>query len=288
LLGSDANAIISAIAVRLGRDVQSFLLMPVKRGREIRDFLSDILRCCSPDHPDVPHLQRAVEQMQSIVEELNKRNKVESVLDLIANLPHRVKEMGVSVLREGTVFLTEGAGRLFLCSVCIILAIESVDEMGGSREQLTFLAMLEFKPSPPVVLSNTESGAAFDLQTSRGSTTVQVAALCVVFGCFFKELQKTKVKTVEERISWMQSIKTAIDAFLRKSSALNVFANRKDIASVSIPSGRSTSMTMSRKTGMMLNPRSAATSAVSPPISSKKMLTLGGRSKVYVFFLRFF
>ena len=52
-LGSDAEQIISAIAVRLGRDAQSFLVLPVKRGTEIRDFLVQVLKTCPNDHPDV-------------------------------------------------------------------------------------------------------------------------------------------------------------------------------------------------------------------------------------------
>ncbi len=85
-------------------------------------------------------------------------------------------------MREGLVGLAEGSGRLFLCSACIILA--TVEEDDG-KEKLTFAQILDFKPTPPVVLSSADSPSAFDLQTSRGSTSVQV-------------------KTVEERISWMQ------------------------------------------------------------------------------------
>lgn len=144
--------------------------------------------------------------MEAICSELEKRNTVESALDRISNLPAKVKEMGVSgtclfftwccdsfskntcilvsVLREGAVVLAEGVGRLFLCSACIVLAVEEEDEEKG-EPRLSFVSLLDFKPTPPVVLSSAESAAAFDLQTSRGSTAVQV-------------------KTVEERISWMQ------------------------------------------------------------------------------------
>ncbi len=257
----EANAIISEIAVRLGRDATSFLLLPVKRGMEVRDFLNAMLEACPKEHADAPHLQRAAEQMRAVVEELDKRNKVDSVLDHIQGLPSRVKEIGSSVLREGAAVFAEGAGRLFLCSGCIVLAVE--DSAGA----LVFLNLFEFKPTPPVVLSSAEHAFAFDLQTSRGSTAVAV-------------------KSVEERISWMQSIKTAIDAFLRKSSALNVFATRKEPLGSPI---RSTSMTVSRRTGMMLGKATQVPASSAAPLSSssssitlkdqRKMLTLGGRSK---------
>jgi hypothetical protein len=255
----EANAIISEIAVRLGRDATSFLLLPVKRGMEVRDFLNAMLEACPKEHADVPHLQRAAEQMRAVVEELDKRNKVDSVLDHIQGLPSRVKEIGSSVLREGAAVFAEGAGRLFLCSGCIVVAVE--DNSGA----LVFHNLIEFKPTPPVVLSSAEHLFAFDLQTSRGSTAVAV-------------------KSVEERISWMQSVKTAIDAFLRKSSALNVFATRKEPISSPL---RSTSMTVSRRTGAMFGKATQVPTTTTSPLSvsssalkeQRKMLTLGGRSK---------
>lgn len=81
----------------------------------------------------------------------------------------------------------------------------------------------------------------------------------------------------------LKSIKTAIDAHLRKSSALNVFASRKSTVSSS-NTMRAASLTVSRKAGIMLKAAAAPVPISSTPqasSSTKKMLTLG-RSKRFV------
>lgn len=249
----EAESLLTELAIRLGRDLTDFLALPLKRPGEVKEFLKQCLGCTPSDHPDVPHLQRAVELLQSIVDEIGKLSRVESALESVANLPQKIKSLGWSVLREGSVTTEDGSEmRLFLCAGCLVLA-----KLNPLDRSLVFETSFEFKPSPPVVLSSSKNVTGFDLQTSKGSTTLFV-------------------KTSEERISWMQSIKTSIDAFLRKSSVMNVFSAQRDALGhgISAPPSRALSMTLSRKTGMMLQsppplpPAPAST-------TSRKTLTLG-------------
>ena len=244
-----AKELIAEISVRIGRDLPSFLTLPASHCVQMCTFLRKMIEYCPGEHPDVPHLQRAQEQMDAIVDELNKRHTVESVLISIQNLPPHLKETTVSVLREGAVTLeNDTAGRMFLCSSCIILAIEN------EARELIFSSVLEFKPNPPVVLNNTGHEAAFDMQTSRGSTSVFL-------------------KNTEERISWTQSIKTALDAFLRKANTLNVFVARRDVPQAS---SRSSSLTVSKRSQVSLHGSGKISADLKNP---KKLITLGRNGK---------
>lgn len=195
----EARPLLAQVAARTGRDLGDLLLAPVHRMQRYQLFLEALLRVTPISHADVPGLCRARDQVHAIVEALGSSVLLamgQSVLDTVRGLPAELAKNKPAVLRDGAVTVQGvGAARLFLCSQCLVVARRDDD-----AKECDFVRLFEWSP-PPVVMGNAASSTAFDLHAADGSVHV------------------LEVDSVQTRISWMQAIKSTIDAFLDKNPA---------------------------------------------------------------------
>ncbi len=162
-------------------------------------FLAEQMRVTPPDHPDIEHLTEAREIFANIGQELGSNVKLslgQTALDCVRGLPGQATALNPSVLRDGAVSIHgKGSGRLFLCTNCMVLGTGPAD-----AQKVDFLLLFDFNP-PPLVIPSDAVPHAFELLSLAGVSTI--------IAC---DGDKSK-------ISWLQSAKSTIDAFLEKNAS---------------------------------------------------------------------
>jgi hypothetical protein len=214
--------------------------------------LKDLLRNTEDTHRDWPHLQRAVERLQEVADDINeKKRESENLNQMLKVAAHLPKDVQPALLRKNRIFVkeckaaqvsretggTNTSARLFLFNDLLLFCRKRAGQPALFR--LEHLAVRENETPLAITLALKPGSSAADVAelptpalgplaaAASGSASPQVSAMSTMstmtgnplamFASLFAPTDlplRITFPTAEERAAWLNEIAVVMDALL--------------------------------------------------------------------------